>query len=84
MTLPSERLEKDFFMHCPKCKSGDTAKTEGSYEWHCFECSHYWYETDYCPKCRVGELKIYSKPDGNYITCTCCPWTEKCNMVTLQ
>lgn len=38
-------------------------------------------EHDYCPKCRVGEIVLYTKPDGEYVGCTCCDFTQRSNMV---
>ncbi len=25
-----------------------------------------------CPKCKTGEIVVYTKPDGNYIGCNSC------------
>lgn len=35
-----------------------------------------------CPKCG-GELGLYTKPDGEYVQCFDCDFTEKSNMLTI-
>ena len=28
-----------------------------------------------CPNCRIGEVRMFTKPNGNYFCCDTCPYT---------
>jgi len=35
---------------------------------------------DMCPKCG-SEVRLYTKPDGEYLSCTNCTWTSDWKIV---
>ena len=28
-----------------------------------------------CPNCKIGEIRMYTKPDGNYFSCDTCTYS---------
>jgi len=39
----------------------------------CLKCRKLFIKRDNpCPKCKTGEIVVYSKPDGNYYACDSC------------
>jgi hypothetical protein len=32
-------------------------------------------EDNLCPECRIGEIRMFTKPNGNYFSCDTCSYT---------
>jgi len=37
-----------------------------------------------CPRCKIGQIVIYTKPDGNHYGCNNCFYEEKMRLMTKQ
>lgn len=39
---------------------------------------------DSCPRCKIGQILVYTKPDGNHFGCNNCFYEEKMRLMTKQ